>query len=172
MSNCVPAEQNQGHQPFLTAIVEYILLRVPHTQISYMEKDGKVSIDTGDFQFQGIPKEEAIGLFLRHVAFKPELYSSEQRQVAEQEQRQTEAQKDEALINDLTKGGMSPLGKATELMRADRKTKIVNALREMQMVAYPTMAQVQQDLVTRTGLEDIDAAEVLAAYRDLGLVTP
>lgn len=155
---------------FAQMLLEQIMVTAGTTEIRAGKILGKYSIGVGDLRFQAPSKDLAIRNFLFWlITSKPEMtaeaYADEAHHFFDMEDKES-AQ----LIEELTKDGMSDFGKKIQEYRLTRGATLSGALVEIEeaMGHVPNRIDMLQDeLQRRTGYDDLDAREVLAAVVDL-----
>lgn len=156
---------------FTQGLLELVMTVAGTTEVrSAQIRDGLYVIGLGNLRFQGKDAAETFRkllfwLLTNRPTLSPEEYAEEAKHVFEMEDEDTKG-----LIEELTKDGMSDFGQKVQEYRMERGAKIVEALSSLEKDEGHPVTNVntlQDEIKRRTGYDDLDTKEVLAAIVDL-----
>jgi len=159
-----PSMEETSMVTFTAGFLEFLCMLAGTTEIRAGPSFGIYLIRVGDHRFEGETTEEAYRKLLRWML---DMEVSETRQFYEEQAvpvEEGERRDEAALIDELTKDGMTDFGQAVEGGRQERKQTLLEELKRLREESPSSLENVDQLLpivIRNTNLVDLDVRELL-----------
>lgn len=153
---------------FASGLLEAIILEARSTELmAIVESDGSTTLKVGDREFQAPSSVEAYRLLWHWLDQKDKASDFSEYEEAGKLVEAEEEQRQDKMIDDITKGGMSELGQETERLRQERRETIVASVMILTTEDPLFLEGSIENIITKVrehcGLMDIEVEELLYA---------